>query len=145
MLRAVSLLSPPRMGFHHPCIAGVVCANSSQLLFLPLPLFPPCESTGAYDGRSPPRLLSQLQGLRLPALLQRAAKSSLPAAHHKPSACLSPSLPFPSLILPRNPDLSPDRVGGQDSPATSRGICWSMKSSVAHVLDVTYQCCQKVK
>lgn len=114
MLGAVCLPSPPRMVSHHPYIAGVVCANFFQLLFLPLPLFSLCESTGACDGRSPPRLLSQLQGLRLPALLQRAAKSPLPAAHHKPRACLSPSLPFPSLLLPRNPDLSPaDRVEGR--------------------------------
>lgn len=150
MLRAVSLLSPPRMVSHHPCVAGVVCANFSQFLFLPLPLFPLCESTGAYDWRSPLRLLSQLQGLRFPALL---CSKELPSP--------------PSLLLTTNPvpvclPLSPSHPSSyQEIQISLQQTEWEVKAPQqppdafagapkaewpqGDALDATCQCCQKVK
>lgn len=110
----------------HPCIAVIVCAIFPQVLFLSLCLFPLHESTGAYDRRSPVRLVNWLQVLRLPALLQIAAKSPLPTAYHKTqclSVCLSLSLSHLSSLL-SNSDVYPaDRVGTWGTWTTFRCIC----------------------
>lgn len=81
---------------------GVPFIPMLQWLFAPFSLsfcfFPLRESTGAYDGRSPVRLVNWFQVLRLPALLWRAAKSSPPSC--LPQNPVSVCLPLSLLLIP---------------------------------------------
>lgn len=127
-----------------------------QWLFAPFSLsfwfFPLRESTGAYDGRSPVRLVNWFQGLRLPALLWRAAKSPLPPAYHK-TQCLFVSLspllippPYQEIQMPiqqtewegKAPELPSDTF------AWIPQAVWPQGDVVKATRQCAYQCCPKV-
>lgn len=113
-------------------------------------LFPLCESAGACDGRSPVRLVNWLQVLRLPSVLQSAAKSPLPAAYHKPQ-CLFVSL-SPPLILPPSQEMSFQQTEREDEApelpsdafaGVPRAV-WPQGDVADAPCQCAYPCCQQV-